>query len=44
MSAQVPIQNANTEYTQRIDRVIDYLRANLHRQLKLEELAKVACF
>ena len=35
---------ANREYTRRIDRVIDYLRANLDRQVKLKELAKVACF
>jgi AraC family transcriptional regulator len=35
---------AKSEYTQRIDRVIDHLRGNLHRQVKLEELAKVACF
>jgi AraC family transcriptional regulator len=35
---------ANGEYAQRIDRVIDHLRENLHRQVKLEELAKVACF
>src|SRR3984957_9899940 len=35
---------ANPEYTQRINRVIDHLRANLDRQVKLEELAKVACF
>ena len=35
---------ANSEYTQRINRVIDYLRANLDHQVKLEELAKVACF
>jgi AraC family transcriptional regulator len=34
----------NSEYVQRIDRVIDYLRGNLHRQVRLEELAKVACF
>src|SRR5215467_754770 len=34
----------NSEYVQRINRVIDYLRANLSRQIKLEELAKVACF
>src|SRR5215813_14148344 len=42
----VPTQTtqANTKYTQRIDRVIDHLRANLDRQLKLEELARVACF
>ena len=35
---------ANSEYTQRIDRVIDYLRGNLHRPVKLAELAHVACF
>src|SRR5215472_4493610 len=29
---------------QRIDRVIDYLRGNLHRTVMLTELAKVACF
>src|SRR5580658_923934 len=42
----VPSQKtkANSEYTERIDRVIDYLRGNLDRQVKLEELAKVACF
>jgi AraC family transcriptional regulator len=42
----VPSQKtqANGEYTQRMNRVIDYLRANLDRQVKLEELAKVACF
>lgn len=34
----------NREYTRRIDRVIDYIRENLDRQLKLDELAKVACF
>jgi AraC family transcriptional regulator len=36
--------HANSEYAQRIDRVIDYLRGNLHRQVKLEEMARVACF
>ena len=36
--------HANREYTRRIDRVIDHLRANLDRQVKLKELAKVACF
>jgi len=36
--------HTNREYTRRIDRVIDYLRANLDRQVKLKELAKVACF
>lgn len=35
---------ASTEYVQRIDRVIDYLRENLDRQTDLKELAKVACF
>src|SRR6204780_2242136 len=42
----VPSQKtqANSEYAQRINRVIDYLRGNLNRQVKLEELAKVACF
>lgn len=35
---------ANSEYTQRIDRVIDYLRGNLDRPVKLAELADVACF
>jgi AraC family transcriptional regulator len=35
---------ANSEYTRRIDRVIDYLRGNLDRPVKLKELAKVACF
>ncbi len=35
---------ANGEYVQRIDRVVDYLRANLHRQVRLAELARVACF
>jgi AraC family transcriptional regulator len=42
----VPSENtrANCGYTQRIVRVIDYLRRNLDRQVKLEELARVACF
>ena len=35
--------HANSEYTQRIDRVIDYLRGNLDRRVKLKELARVAC-
>src|SRR5580700_8062366 len=35
---------SNSEYAQRINQVIDYLRGNLDRQVKLEELAKVACF
>src|SRR5579863_2415725 len=41
----VPAKNrANSEYSRRIDRVIDYLRENLHRPVKLGELAHVACF
>jgi len=43
-----PVASANTqaksEYVQRIDRVIDYLRQNLDRPVKLAELADVACF
>lgn len=35
---------ANGEYVRRIDRVIDYLRGNLDRPVKLSEVAKVACF
>src|SRR5580698_705178 len=35
---------ASSEYSRRIDRVIDYLRENLHRPVKLAELAHVACF
>src|SRR5271156_4532043 len=34
----------NGDYAQRIDRVIDHLRENLHRPVKLAELANVACF
>src|SRR5260370_16314214 len=34
---------ASSEYSRRIDRVIDYLRENLHRPVKLGELAHVAC-
>ncbi len=33
-----------SEYIGRINRVIDYVYANLDRQLPLEELAEVACF
>src|SRR5580658_5685799 len=42
----VPSQKsqASVEYAQRINRVIDYLRRNLDRQVNLKELAKVACF
>src|SRR3984885_7499543 len=42
----VPSQKtqANGEYAQRINRVIDYLRRNLDRPVKLAELASVACF
>jgi AraC family transcriptional regulator len=35
--------HADSEYAPRIDRVIDYLRGNLDRQVKLKELARVAC-
>lgn len=38
------MSKANHEYTRRIDRVIDHLTANLDKPIKLEELAKVACF
>ena len=41
--ASTPTQ-ANGEYVRRIDRVIDHLRANLDRPVKLGELARVACF
>jgi AraC-like DNA-binding protein len=34
----------NNEYCNRINRVINYLRDNLYRSIKLEELARVACF
>ncbi len=33
----------NPAYAQRIDRVVDHLRENLHRPVKLAELAAVAC-
>src|SRR6202167_226857 len=36
--------HANSEYSHRINRVIDYRRGNLDRQVKLKELARVACF
>jgi AraC family transcriptional regulator len=35
---------ARSQYAQRIDRVIDHLRRNLDRPVKLGELAHVACF
>ncbi len=38
------IIQTNGEYAQRINRVIDHLRGNLHRPVKLAELARVACF
>jgi AraC family transcriptional regulator len=43
-SVPSPKTQASSEYARRIDRVIDHLRGNLHRRVKLEELAKVACF
>jgi AraC family transcriptional regulator len=41
--ASAPIK-AHGEYARRIDRVIDYIRANLDRTVSLDELAGVACF
>ena len=41
VSSAIPAKSA---YVHRIDRVIDYLRGNLDRPVKLAELAKVACF
>ena len=38
------MSQGNNEYVNRIDRVINYLRDNLDRSIKLEELARVACF
>jgi AraC family transcriptional regulator len=45
-SESLPIAKtqANSEYARRINRVIDYIRENLDRHVKLEELAEVACF
>src|SRR5437868_11177361 len=43
-SVPSPKPQANSEYAQRIDWVIDYLRGNLDRQVGLAELASVACF
>jgi transcriptional regulator GlxA family with amidase domain len=41
----VPSQEtqAHSENARRINRLIEYLRGNLDRQVKLEELAKIAC-
>jgi AraC family transcriptional regulator len=39
-----PVPAADPEYIVRIDRVIDHLRANLDRPVKLDELAGVAGF
>lgn len=36
--------NQRQEYIQRINRVLDYIDANLHKSLSLKELAEVACF
>lgn len=41
--AAEPATPASSAYTRRIDRVIDHLRANLDRPVKLCELAEVAC-
>lgn len=38
------MNSSSYEYTKRIDRVIDYLRDHLDKPLKLEDLARVACF
>jgi len=35
---------ARAEYSARINRVLDHIEANLDRPLRLEELARVACF
>jgi AraC family transcriptional regulator len=43
-SLSIANTETNPEYVRRINRVIDYIRENLDRQLKLKELAKVACF
>lgn len=40
----INVTQANSEYARRIDRVIDHLRNNLDRSVKLKELADVACF
>jgi AraC family transcriptional regulator len=42
-SASSAKTHSKSGYTQRINRVIDYLRGNLDRQVKLKELARVAC-
>jgi AraC family transcriptional regulator len=42
--APSPRARADSEYVRRIDRVIDYLRENLDRQVGLAELAKIAHF
>src|SRR6516162_6779317 len=44
MSSPTERIRANSGYTRRINRVIGYLRGNLDRQMKLRELAHVACF
>jgi AraC family transcriptional regulator len=41
---QQNMPQGNSEYINRIDRVINYLRNNLDRSIKLQELASVACF
>lgn len=37
------LNNPSLEYTKRVDRVIDYLRAHLDKPVKLQDLANVAC-
>ena len=36
--------DSQKQYTQRINKVLDYIEANLAKELTLEELANVACF
>ncbi len=43
-SSRIRKPRATSDYAQRIDRVIDFLRENLDRPVKLAELARVACF
>jgi len=43
-SVRIQEPKVNSEYLRRVDRVIDYLRVNLHRSVKLKELARIACF
>lgn len=42
--SSTPEREVEREYARRIDRVIDHLRGNIDRPVRLEELAEVACF